>query len=224
MTDYLLRVDDVLRRRSWTTRSARPWSAVGRLAANVVVFGMAYGAVLGSFGGFGGERLCQVVFAAVKVPLLLLSTFLLALPSFFVLGTLLGLRRDFVRAVRVLMATQAALAIILASLAPLTALWYVSSADYAAAVRFNVLIFACGSLAAQGVLRSHYRPLVERNRNHRWMFLSWLFIYAFVGIQMGWILRPFVGAPGMEVRFFREGPWGNAYVVVAGLLWRMLGG
>ncbi|MBN2476708.1 MAG: hypothetical protein JXB62_19005 [Pirellulales bacterium] len=220
MTGFLLRTDDVLRRRPWTTQSVGATSALLRLAANLVVFGMVYGAVLGSFGGISGERFRQVVYAALKVPLLLLATFLIGLPSFFVLNTLLGLRRDFGQAVRALVATQAGLAIVLASLAPVTAFWYASSADYAAAVRFNVLTFSVASLAAQALLRGYYRPLIERTGKHRAMLWTWLFIYAFVGIQMGWILRPFVGDPHAPVQFLREGAWGNAYVVVAELICR----
>lgn len=222
MPAFLLRADDVLRRRSWTTESARARSALTCLAANIVVFGMVYGAVMGSLGGVWGERIWQVVYSAVKVPLLLLATSLIALPSFFVLNTLLGLRNDFVRALRALAATQAGLAIILASLAPFTVLWYVSWDDYRAALLLNGGMFAVASFGAQGLLRGYYRPLIARNRKHRWMLWTWLVIYVFVGIQMGWILRPFVGAPGTEVQFFRRGAWGNAYVVVTQLICDML--
>ena len=45
--------------------------------------------------GFDGPRVWQVVYSAVKVPFLLFTTFLLSLPSFFVVNTLLGLRPDF---------------------------------------------------------------------------------------------------------------------------------
>lgn len=34
-------------------------------------------------------------------------------------------------------------------------------------------------------------------------FRIWLFIYAVVGAQMGWVLRPFIGAPDMPFEFFR---------------------
>ena len=62
------------------------------------------------------------------------------------LNTLFGLRRDFPQALRALIAAQAGLAIVLASLAPFTLLWYASSADYYAALRFNGLMFAVASL------------------------------------------------------------------------------
>ena len=35
---------------------------------------------------------------------------------------------------------------------------------------------------------------------------------------MGWVLRPFIGDPSLPVAFFRQGAWGNAHVVVAGLI------
>jgi hypothetical protein len=224
MTSFLLQADDVLRQRPWSTKSAHTAASVVHLLANIVFFGMAYGAVMGCFGGISGGRMRQVVYSAVKVPLLLLATFLVGFCSFFVLNTLFGLRRDFVQAVRALLATQAGLAIILASLAPFTALWYASSGDYSAAVRFNLLMFAVASLAAQWLLRGYYRPLIRRNRKHRWMLWTWMLIYAFVGIQMAWGLRPFVGAPGARVQFFRAGAWENAYVEAFAVMARLLAG
>ena len=218
MTGFILRADDILRRRTLATGSAGVTSALVSLVASVLVFGMIYGAVLGTFGGVTGERIWQVFYAAVKVPMLLIVTFLIGLPSFFVLNTLLGLRRDFAEAIRALVATQAGLAIVLASLAPLTAVWYASSGSYAAALRFNLLMFAVASFGAQGILRGYYRPLIRRNRRHRWMLWTWLVIYSFVGVQMAWTLRPFVGAANMEVQFFRREAWGNAYVVIAELI------
>jgi hypothetical protein len=39
--------------------------------------------------------------------------------------------------------------------------------------------------------------------NARATFQIWLVIYALVGAQMGWILRPFIGAPGLPFEIFR---------------------
>jgi hypothetical protein len=215
----MLHADDILRRRGLAARPAEGGRALVWLAAAVLLFGIAYGTAMGVFGGVLGDRLWQVLYSAAKVPLLLLATFLIGLPSFFVLNTLLGLRRDLADAVRAVMATQAGLAIVLASLAPFTLLWYASSADYEAALRFNGLMFAAASLAGQALLRGYYRPLVQRNPRHRWMLWTWLAIYVFVGIQMAWLLRPFVGAPGSPVQFLRREGWGNAYEVVAKLIY-----
>jgi len=186
--------------------------------------GFLYGMAMGTFGGVTGQRLLQVFYSAVKVPLLLTVTFALTLPSFFVINTLMGLRSDFGRAVRAVVTTQAVLAIVLAALAPYTLLWYRSSADYPSATLFNGLIFATASLAAQVVLRQHYRPLIAANPRHRVMLWSWLVVYAFVAIQMAWLLRPFIGDPTQPVEFFRDEAFDNAYVVVAKLIWNAVAG
>jgi len=194
----------------------------GSLTLAVVVFGMFYGGVMGAYGGSAGPRVWQVVYSAVKVPFLLTTTFLLSLPSFVVINTLLGLRSDLARVVRALMATQAGLTIILASLAPFTAFWYISGNAHQPAILFNGLMFAVASFSAQWMLRREYMPLIRSNPRHRWMLRTWLVIYVFVGIQMGWVLRPFIGDPGMPVQFFREGSWSNAYEVVILMIWRSI--
>ncbi len=209
----LLQADDLLRGRALA--ADRRVRDLPSLLAMVALFGMFYGAVMGTFGGVQGERSLQLLYSGLKVPLLLLVTFGLSLPSFFVLNTLFGLRNDFARVLRALIATQAALTIILASLAPFTAVWYASFPAYRLAIFFNAAMFAIASFAAQGLLRRWYRPLIESDVRHRLLLKIWLVIYAFVGIQMAWVLRPFVGDPYSPTRFFREGAWGNAYVEVA---------
>ena len=203
MRDLLSRADAVLRGRS----SSYPWTLV-------VLCGLVYGSVMGAFGGL----IWQVVYSALKVPLLLLATLLLSLPSYLVMNTLLGVRADFAEAVRAIAASQATVTIVLVALAPLTLLWYASSAGYHAAILFNAAMFAVASLAAQIVLTRAYRPLIARSPRHRWLLWTWIVLYAFVGIQMGWTLRPFIGSPNAPVQFFRSGDWENAYVVVARMI------
>ena len=224
MHTFFLRADQLLRGGGWAVRSQRPWPVLTQLALFIIVFGMAYGAVMGSFGGIGDDRAWQAFYSALKVPLLLLATFLISLPSFFVLNTVFGLRDDFAQALRALVATQAGLAIVLASLAPFTAFWYVSSANYRVAVLFNGMMFAIASFTAQWLARRFYQPLIARSIKHRWLLWTWIVIYAFVGIQMGWVLRPFIGDPALGVQFFREESWSNAYVVVVRSIWLVITG
>jgi hypothetical protein len=172
---------------------------------------------MGTLSGIEGGRVWQVLFSAVKLPLLLGTTFVLSLPSFFVLNTLVGLRSDFPAVLRALLRSQAALPLVLASLAPYTGLWYLSIPSYPAATLFNGVVFAVATLTAQTLLRRSYRPLVARDRRHRRLLGVWLIVYAFVGIQLGWVLRPFVGDPDKPVQLVREEAWGNAYVIVARL-------
>ena len=218
-----------LSRLDWHLRigTAAPSLAGGGVRSGLtlaVMLGMAYGATMGSFGGISLERLRQIAYSAVKVPLLFLLTLAICLPSFFVLNTIAGVRGDFREVLRALLLSQAALAIVLAALAPYTALWYVSSENYAAAVLFNGAMFAAASAAAQMLLLRLYRPLMERNRRHRLLWAIWLVLYIFVGIQLAWVLRPYVGALGLPTRFFREESWSNAYLAIARIVARALAG
>jgi len=200
----------------------RPDRRLGDLFASILFFGILYGAVMGTYGGISSGRLLQVFYSGVKVPLLLLTTFALSLPSFWVLNMLLGLTEDFARVLWALVAAQATLTMVLASFAPLTAFWYVSAEDYHAAILFNAAMFGAASFASQMILRRAYRPLIARNPRHRWMRRLWLVIFAFVGIQMGWVLRPFLGDPTRPVQFFRADSWGNAYEEIAKMIWQLM--
>ena len=224
MNAWLAHIDGILRRAAWVTASSDVRRVLARLALQLVLFGLLYGVAMGSYRAVFAQPqwLLQIVYSAAKVPLLLSATFVISLPSFYVVNALLGLRSDFTSALRSLVAAQAGLAIVLASLAPFTLLWYATSTAHNLALLFNGLMFAIASFAAQWLVRTYYRPLISRNYRHRWVLWAWLIVYTFVGIQMAWLLRPFIGAPGMEVRFLRPDPWDNAYEFVARLVWQAL--
>jgi hypothetical protein len=218
--------DGVLRGERLAARAER---APRRSASPVLLllmlgFGMSYGVVMGTYGGLAGDRPWQLVYSAIKVPFLIMTTFVLSIPSFYVINTLLGLRDDFPRVVRALLMTQAGLTVILTSLAPFTAFWYILGSAYQPAILFNGVMFAVSSFGAQWMLRREYEPLVRKDVRHRWMFRTWIFIYVFVGIQMAWVLRPFVGNPLAPVQFFREDSWSNAYEVVLQMIWAVVTG
>lgn len=212
------KVADLLRGRGLFATAADFGRQVRWLLAFVLVFGLTYGAVMGTFTGIGHGRPLQVLYSAVKVPMLLLATCALCLPSFFVINSAAGLRDDFAEALKAVVSAQAGNAILLAALAPITALFYFCTADHADALLFNAGVFGVSTLTSQRLIARCYRPLIRRNRRHRWMLYLWYVLYAFVGVQMAWVLRPFIGTPGMETTFLRRHAWGNAYVVLATLI------
>lgn len=188
------------------------------LALLILAAGPLYGAFMGSFALDSAERLLMVLYAAAKVPVLILATTLVCLPAFFALNTVLGLRGDFGPAIRAVLAGQAALTVALASLGPLTALAYVSGVNHRWALLFNAGMFSIATLIGHAIMRRRYRPLIASSGRHRLMLWVWVVLYAFVGVQMGWMLRPFVGTPGMAVSFFRAEPFTNAYVEIIRLV------
>lgn len=194
-----------------------PWRG---LATLLVVGSFVYGFVMGGH----DLRLVQSLYSASKVPLLLVVSTLICLPSFYVLNAVLGLRDDFEAALRGIVATQATLAVTLAALAPVTAVLYVSATRYESLFVVNGVMFALATLAGQHTLQRHYRRLVARRPLHRVGRLAWGVLYTFVAVQLAWVLRPFIGAPGMETRFLRDEAWSNAYVHVARELFGLVSG
>ena len=196
-----------------------------RIAGCVLVSGAFYGALMGTFGGFDGHLSgWQMLFSAVKVPALLLVTFALCLPGFFVLNSLIGVSEDFAQAKRALLLAQAALSLVLASLAPFTLLFYASSRWYPAAILCNALMFAIAALSAQILLRRLYAPLIARDARHAALLRLWLAMFAFTAVQLAYVLRPFVGDPSQPAALFRSGAWDNAYVVLMKMAWKVIGG
>jgi hypothetical protein len=190
------------------------------LAALGLAGGLFYGAVMGSY----GLAAWQALYSALKVPLLVAVSTLTCLPNLYTVNAVLGLGPDFHLVMRAILRAQGTVAVALASLAPITAFLYFGIDDYGTAVAINGLAFLLAAVAGQVTLSRGYRPLVARNPRHRIGRAAWLTLYLFVGIQAAWVLRPFVGDPNLPTRFFRSGAWGNAYVEVAGLVWRVVVG
>ena len=204
---------------------------ISRVIIVVVICGPIYGLAMGSYGFFAGsrslmEQLPQMTFSALKLPLLIAITLAVSLPSFFVINTLMGLRNDFQQAMRSIVSAQAGLTIILLSFLPLTLFFYVSltnsPSSYSAAVLFNAAMFAAASISAQILLKGYYENLVAKNVRHRWMMRIWIFLYAFVGIQAAYVLRPFIGNPNQPTTFFRKESFENAYVKVWELVSKLI--
>jgi len=193
-----------------------PWAAI---VAMIIAAGFAYGAVMGLY----QLRPLQALYSGLKVPLLLFVATIVCLPNFFVVNTVIGLRDDLPAALRGILSAQGTLAICLVALAPITAFIYVSDIGYQTAKVANGLMFALASAAGQVTLARHYRPLLAKDRRHMVGLVCWLLLYIFVAVQFAWVLRPFIGRPGLDVTFFREGAWGNAYLEVLRAIQDVLG-
>lgn len=219
-----LRIVDFVLRRGHREGDILP---IRQVFAMLVIFGPIYGLAMGSYNWVVGnnslvQQVPQMLFSAIKVPLLLIVTLVVAIPSFFVINTLMGLRDDFHSSIRAIVSAQAGLTIILASLLPLTIFSYISLSylpvSYQTGVLFNAGMFGLASVSAQLLLRRYYRSLVAKNKRHRLMVRLWIFVYAFVGIQAAYVLRPFIGSPNEPTTFFRRESFQNAYVKI----WEML--
>lgn len=211
-------VASLLRDAERTLRSTlldRPWWAGPRL---VLVFAPLAGLAIGSFEAAQPGRFALMLYAAIKLPMLILGAAALCLPGFFVMHVALRARREFAASVRGILAGQALFAIILAATAPLLPVWYSVTASHRLAVLGNSALFAMASACSTIAILRVQRSAIGKRAVSRALAAGWLAMYAFVGLQGGWMLRPFIGAPDAPPRFVREDPFTNGYVAVIRLL------
>lgn len=160
--------------------------------------------------------------AGVKMPLLLFFTSAVTCPSLYVFGALRGLRFSAREFAAMLMVAHTILAAVLGSLAPVVAFFALTTTSYSFMVLLTVL--ACSLAGIMGIrvfVRAINEPasqkddepapaegFLERPRNVSktvWQLLGWwVVLYVFVGAQMGWMLRPFIGSPDLEFTLVRS--------------------
>lgn len=157
---------------------------------------MVYGFTVGM-----SKELLQALSAAVKVPILFLSTMAFCLPALYFFSlTLLGTPLRFMQVLTVVLSGISVTAFLLLGLAPITLFFVLTSNNYEF---FQLLAVAFVGLSATLGVYFLWRgmTLVETARNdalnsigRRILFL-WILLYGFVGTQMTWRLSPFIGKP-----------------------------
>lgn len=175
----------------------------------------------------------QALYTAMKLPLVLLFTALgnalLNAMLAPLLGVNIGLRQSLLA---VLMSFTIAGAI-LGGVAPLLAfvIWNappLARAASAGTTHAFILLTIVGAIAFAGVAANvRLLRLLERLGGGaevaRRVLCAWLSVNLFLGSQLAWILRPFVGTPGLPVQFLRDEPLhGSFYEAVFYSLRRLL--
>lgn len=109
----------------------------------IFLFAFIYGASMGLYSGG-----IQVLYTALKIPLLLFLTLYICVPTFYVLDSLLGGALSFKQMLLILLAGFTIMATILLAFLPVSLFFLLTTADYTFVVILNVAIFALGGIGA----------------------------------------------------------------------------
>jgi hypothetical protein len=205
-------------------------SAVSRFET-ILVCGSIYGA---SLGAWHDARLA--FYSAIKVPLLLLATATLTALFNWIIAALIGLPLKFGETIEMSLLPLAVASIILASCAPVIFFFDLSLPPPMPSARtlHNLLYLTHTALVAgAGVTGTTFlqRRLLEvchgDARLARRVHAAWVVAFAFVGGEVSWILRPFIGSVYLPVVFLRsDALHGNVYEFIftdiLPHLWRLL--
>ncbi len=182
-----------------------------------------YGLVTGMATGSWARMLTN----PFKLPVLLVLTTVLCLPTLYIFLSYLGSRRSFPQITALAFTGIAIVGIILAAFAPITwFLTFTAPGAYALHVVVNVAVLAlAGCMGVRFLFHGVRRVLGNQPGAGKQMtfMTAWMAMYGLVGAQMGWMLRPFF-SPTTELFRAPESGGETVFAAIASLVWQLVGG
>jgi hypothetical protein len=186
----------------------------------IIIGGASYGAVMGAWRGE-----LQAYYVAVKFPLLILLTTLGSGLFNGMMAPLLGLNISFRQSLLAILMSFAISSAILGSLSPLMAFIVWNTPEVSTGARgflshsfillSHVAAIGFAGMASNFRLRQLLEQLSGSRRTANKILFAWLAGNLFLGSQLSWILRPFIGSPGLTMEFLRpDAFYGNFYEAV----------
>ena len=179
-------------------RAERLDEMIGYFLKHAVLFAGVYGAILGCY-----SFSWQIPASAIKIPLVILGTMGICLPALFTFNVLLGSKLSFKQTLAVLSMSTYMMATVLISLAPILLFFIISSRSEDFSLLLNVMAFSIAGVFSVSLLWAGMGYLTLRaghDFNVR-IVRVWTLIYIFVGTQLAWILRPYIGEADQFVVF-----------------------
>jgi hypothetical protein len=192
------------------------------MLVSCLAFFALYGAVMGS-----SHSLWQALSSAGKLPLLFLATLLVCAPTLYFFNLIFGSNQSLSQSIVLMLSGITVTAVLLLSFAPVVLFFLLTTSHYQFFKLLNVGVFTVSGGVGVAFL-SHGMRIVSRASQsgagaRGLVTYAWIVLYGFVGSQMAWTLRPFIGAPSItEFELFRE-LGGNFYANVLASLGEILG-
>lgn len=186
-----------------------------------IAFMALYGAVIGS-----SHSLLQALSSALKLPALFLITSIICLPTLYFFNILFGAKQSLNQHLALILTPITVTAVLIFSFAPITLFFLLTTSDYQFFKLLNVASFTVAGLIGMWFLTGGVRIVSgaddQVTRVRSWALWFWIVLYAFVGSQMAWTLRPFIGYPGAKFEFVRQ-LGGNFYANILASIGEVLG-
>ena len=215
--DYVLTHHEAIRES--IRRDEELWRFSRAFVVIAVAMAAIYGVVMGGTNWLQGQdalpfnqEFLLMAVTGLKVPVLYLLTLLIVVAPIYVSSTFVGSGITFSQMVALLLSSTAIMATTLASMASVAFFFSLTTTSYSFIKLLHVIFFAYAGIAGIAYLLRGFHAIAPgaKRGTLQWIFVLWLVLYMFVGTQMAWILRPFVGSPDLEFQLFRPKE-GNFY-------------
>ena len=186
-----------------------------------IAFLALYGAVIGS-----SLNILQALSSAIKLPMLFLLTSAICLPTLYFFNILFGGKQSLSQNLALILTPITVTAALMFSFAPITLFFMLTTSDYQFFKLLNVVFFTIAGITGMWFLVQGMRIVSTSDepglRLRRWAWWLWIIAFAFVGSQMAWTLRPFIGYPGAKFELVRQ-LGGNFYANILSSIGEVLG-
>ena len=218
-------IETILRNRRQFFAEIREGVDLGQKMRAMLISGIAffalYGAVMGST-----HSLWQALSSAAKLPLLFLATLVVCSPTLYFFNLIFGSNQSLTQNFTLILTAITVTAVLLLSFAPIALFFLLTTSHYQFFKLLNVGVFTIAGIVGVVFLSQGMRIVSasgkEGARARRNIVRLWILVYAFVGSQMAWTLRPFIGAPSMPFELFRQ-LGGNFYANIFASIGEILG-
>ncbi len=187
-----------------------------------VAFLAVYGAVLGST-----HSLVQALSSAVKLPFLFLATMLVCIPTLYIFSILFGSSQRLNQSIALVLSAITVIGVLQLSFASITLFFMLTTSGYQFFKLLNVFFFTVAGIIGMLFLVQGMRLITtgdkaQGQKGRGLVLYFWVLLYAFVGSQMAWTLRPFVGYPSARFELVRQ-LGGNFYADIFRSIGELLG-
>lgn len=217
-------LDNLLRRREDFFNRIFEARKLGELIRTFVIaillLSAIYGLTMGAASfSVGAERgFLQTITSGLKVPALYLLTLLVCYPVLFIILVLMGSKLSFAQTLALILLALTLNSVLLASFAPIILFFIITDSSYEFVKLMHVLVMTFSGFWAMTALWQGLREMCEKSNLYPKQAVRilqvWILVFGFVGTQMAWSLRPFVGTPDQPFEIFRSEQEGNFYTAV----------
>lgn len=178
----------------------------------ILLFSFLYGIVMGSYNSW-----LQALVTGLKIPGLIFLSLLICFPVFYVIQYMLGSKMSLFQMINMILSGFVVQSTIMLSFAPIVIFFMITGNNYSFLKLLHVGIIGFSSIFGMKIILDALKYSCEKSNIYPKkgikIFKFWVVIFAFVGVQLAWNLRPFVGAKELPFELFREKE-GNFYLAI----------
>lgn len=194
------------------TQDEEPLQRILNLYLLLNLFSFFYGVVMGSY-----HSLFQAIVAGVKVPMLFSLALLICFPAFFIIQLILGSKLRFGQMISIVLSGLVLTTAIMISFAPIIVFFLLTGSNYYFLQLLHISIFLLSGFFGMKTVIDALKFSCDKAGIYPKVgvevFRFWAIILTFVGIQLAWNFRPFLGDRGQPFQFFRKYE-GNFYTAL----------